>query len=346
MKKRILSVLLCLVMVLGLFPTVSFAAGSGSGATEDDPIVVSTFGDLKSVLEDNSDISMKYIKVAEGTTIDVCPEIESYSSAISVRGFKTLIVDGSVAVYGAVGSDIALDCLLSMNGAGSYLNLKGSGSLTFYGNGSGASNAVVRVDNQATLNVSGGITLTGSFNAATYGIAVWNDGGYVTIDGAQLKGRMAVSKGPWGGAVYALSGTTSIKNATLESEFVAGGTNNTDNEQGSVYVSRDATLTIEESTIKATTNNEDGYSIYLGQHNTNAVSNYLATNQKVYKLSDYTQLDANVASLKEDILISNREPSYVNLTIKDRANRTTIADLEPTDITPGGVGSIGEICGL
>lgn len=64
----------------------------------------------------------------------------------------------------------------------------------------------------------------------------------MTIDGATLKGKMATSRAPWAGAIYAVSGKTIVRNAILESEFVAGGTHYTDREQGSVYVGKDATL--------------------------------------------------------------------------------------------------------
>ena len=80
--KRILSLLLCLVMVLGLLPTVSFAEATGSGTTEDDPIVVSTFEDLKSALETSTGTSMTYIKVPEDTVINEVLRPSEYDAAI------------------------------------------------------------------------------------------------------------------------------------------------------------------------------------------------------------------------------------------------------------------------
>ncbi len=50
---RLLSVLLCLVMVLGLLPTAAFAAGT-EGASMDNPIKVTTYQQLKDALEDDS----------------------------------------------------------------------------------------------------------------------------------------------------------------------------------------------------------------------------------------------------------------------------------------------------
>ena len=85
MRKRILSILLCLVMVVGLFPTMAFAA-DGSGATTgsgtaSDPIVVTTFEELKAALEkDTLGTSMKYIKVPKGIDIEKALKTETYSA--------------------------------------------------------------------------------------------------------------------------------------------------------------------------------------------------------------------------------------------------------------------------
>ena len=46
-------------------------------------------------------------------------------------------------------------------------------------------------------------------------------------------------------------------------------------------------------------------------------------------------MDANVTSLKEDILISSREHRYVNLTFKNKQLRSSLADLTPIDYNPG-----------
>ncbi len=59
MKKRILSILLCLVMVLGLLPTAAFAAGTGSGTSESDPIVVNNYDDLKKAMTKSSKTYVK-----------------------------------------------------------------------------------------------------------------------------------------------------------------------------------------------------------------------------------------------------------------------------------------------
>ena len=66
MKKRILSLLLCLVMVLGLLPTAAFAAESGEttgSGTETDPYCVSTYAEMKRLLENRSSSNDVYIKV-------------------------------------------------------------------------------------------------------------------------------------------------------------------------------------------------------------------------------------------------------------------------------------------
>ena len=50
MKMRMLSLLLCFVMLVGLMPTTVFAK-SGTG-TQQDPVIVSTFAELKEALKE------------------------------------------------------------------------------------------------------------------------------------------------------------------------------------------------------------------------------------------------------------------------------------------------------
>ena len=197
MRKRILSILLCLVMVVGLFPTMAFAA-DGSGATSgsgtaSDPYIVTTFEELKAELEkDTVGLGMQYIKVPSGTNITKVLKLDAYASAIEIYRQKTLIVDGTVTVTGATSGRVVRS-LLHINGSGERLDIKGKGSLTFEANANGATNAVVDVENNATVNISGGVTLTGAYNLATYGIAVYNYGGTVNIDNATAVCRVTMN---------------------------------------------------------------------------------------------------------------------------------------------------------
>ena len=59
---RLLSILLCLVMVLGLLPTAAFAAGTGDG-TKGNPVVVTTYAALKSEMERSGSGNIHYIQL-------------------------------------------------------------------------------------------------------------------------------------------------------------------------------------------------------------------------------------------------------------------------------------------
>ena len=331
MRKRILSILLCLVMVVGLFPTMAFAA-DGSGATTgsgtaSDPYIVTTFEELKAELEkDTVGLGMQYIKVPSGTNIEKVLKLDAYASAIEIYRQKTLIVDGTVTVTGATSGSVVRS-LLHINGSGERLDIKGKGSLTFKANANGATNAVVDVENNATVNISGGVTLTGAYNLATYGIAVYNYGGTVNIDNATLEGKTGGFS--YGAAIYAIKGTTNIKNATLKSSVLPGASI-TKKEGGTIFIDEDATLTIENSIIHTTDGVTDGHSISLHQGNTKHISDYLGTSQKIYRQSDKVQLSADGTSLTDSVYITDDVSEKINavsLTVGPLITREMISDL-------------------
>ena len=326
MRKRILSILLCLVMVVGLFPTMAFAAG-GSG-TASNPIVVTTFEELKAELEkDTVGLGMQYIKVPNGINIEKLLKLESYNSAFNVIRQKTLIVDGTVTVIAAAGT-AAVRSMFSVHGPGNRLDIRGSGSLTFKANTNASCNAVVDVNDEGMLNVSGGVTLSGTFNTAVYGMAVYNYGGTVNIDNATLTGETAGVS--YGAAVHANGGTTNIKNATLKSSVSPGANAISRKGSGTIFVGKDASLTIENSIIHTTDGVTDGHSIYLERGNTKHIADYLGTNQKIYRQSDKVQLSADGTSLTDSVYITDDVSEKINavsLTVGPLITREMISDL-------------------
>ena len=326
MRKRILSILLCLVMVVGLFPTMAFAAG-GSG-TASNPIVVTTFEELKAALEkDTVGLGMQYIKVPNGINIEKLLKLESYNSAFNVIRQKTLIVDGTVTVIAAAGT-AAVRSMFSVHGPGNRLDIRGSGSLTFKANTNASCNAVVDVNDEGMLNVSGGVTLSGTFNTAVYGMAVYNYGGTVNIDNATLTGETAGVS--YGAAVHANGGTTNIKNATLKSSVSPGANAISRKGSGTIFVGKDASLTIENSIIHTTDGVTDGHSIYLEKGSTKHISDYLVANQKIYRQSDKVQLSADGTSLTDSVYITDDVSEKINavsLTVGPLITREMISDL-------------------
>ena len=299
--------------------------GSGTG-TESDPYIVTTFEELKAALEKDV-MEMQYIKVPGGTNIDTTLSPETYSTAIAPTRKKTLIVDGSVTVTGSATSQV-LDSLFAITGNYTCLNIKGNGTLTFSANGNNGSNAVVRVNNDATLNVSGGVTLSGKFNTAVYGMAVYNYDGTVNIDDATLTGMTGGVS--YGAAIYASGGITNIKNATLKNSVYPGANITRPVGRGTIYVGKDASLTIEDSTIYTIDGVADGYSICQQAGTTKYISDYLGTNQKIYRQSDKVLLSADVTSLTDSVYITDdisEEINTVSLTVEPLITREMISDL-------------------
>lgn len=96
MRKRILSILLCLVMVVGLFPTMAFAA-DGSGATtgrgtKSDPYCVSTYAEMKRLLQTPASYYIKVVGMDNDATNGGVPirrltagrDFQSTSAAIKI----------------------------------------------------------------------------------------------------------------------------------------------------------------------------------------------------------------------------------------------------------------------
>ena len=201
--------------------------------------------------------------------------------------------------------------------------------MTFKANTNASCNAVVDVNDEGMLNVSGGVTLSGTFNTAVYGMAVYNYGGTVNIDNATLTGETAGVS--YGAAVHANGGTTNIKNATLKSSVSPGANAISRKGSGTIFVGKDASLTIENSIIHTTDGVTDGHSIYLEKGSTKHISDYLGASQKIYKLSDDTQLSANVSSLTDSVNITDNISKVidtVSLTVNSPNERKTLSDLE------------------
>ncbi|MBQ3105915.1 MAG: hypothetical protein IJC51_00335, partial [Eggerthellaceae bacterium] len=151
----------------------------GAGKSESNPAVCRSFSDFKHAME-NPDITY----VSLGDMDEALPVFEGDApvSAIAVRGTKYLNLLGNAA-FTAPAKGGLYDCLL-MTEVGSRLSVQGSGSLAFRAAGTAASNAVIR-NVGGEVSVDGG-TLIGSYNPATYGMAIWQDFGSLEINDGRL----------------------------------------------------------------------------------------------------------------------------------------------------------------
>ena len=205
MRKRILSILLCLVMVAGLFPTMAFAA-DGSGATtgsgtKRDPYCVSTYAEMKRLLETPASYYIKVVGMDNDATNDGVPvhrliagrDFESKEPAIDIPyganhhleiatkiWFITDPMDGDKNIFGR---------LIDVE-RGSSLEITGTGSLRVEVNTLVASNAII-CNWGGELTIDGSVVLNGiqnfTSNVATRPIYI--NGGITNIKGGYIYGH-------------------------------------------------------------------------------------------------------------------------------------------------------------
>ena len=205
MRKRILSILLCLVMVVGLIPTMAFAA-DGSGATtgsgtKRDPYCVSTYAEMKRLLETPASYYIKVVGMDNDATNDGVPvhrliagrDFESKEPAIDIPyganhhleiatkiWFITDPMDGDKNIFGR---------LIDVE-RGSSLEITGTGSLRVEVNTLVATNAII-CNWGGELTIDGSVVLSGiqdfTSNVATKPIFI--NGGVTNIKGGYLYGH-------------------------------------------------------------------------------------------------------------------------------------------------------------
>ena len=205
MRKRILSILLCLVMVVGLFPTMAVAA-DGSGATtgsgtKSDPYCVSTYAEMKRLLQTQASYYIKVVGMDNDATNDGVPvhrliagrDFESKEPAIDIPSganhhleiatkiwFITDPMDGDKNIFGR---------LIDVE-RGSSLEITGTGSLRVEVNTLVATNAII-CNWGGELTIDGSVVLNGiqdfTSNVATKPIFI--HGGVTNIKGGYLYGH-------------------------------------------------------------------------------------------------------------------------------------------------------------
>lgn len=171
MKKRILSVLLCLVMVLGMLPTAAFAAEesgatTGSG-TKDDPYCVSTYDEMLRLLGNSFDYKDVYIKVVgmDGKSGERYLEYGTdYSAfaAILVMGKKHLEIPKGVRLKfiadPTADYNHRLDYFITVYPGAGELYITGEGSIHVEFNHLGK-NAII--NNEGKLTIDGDVLFNG-----------------------------------------------------------------------------------------------------------------------------------------------------------------------------------------
>jgi RNA polymerase subunit RPABC4/transcription elongation factor Spt4 len=204
MRKRILSILLCLVMVVGLFPTMASADDSGAttgSGTKSDPYCVSTYAEMKRLLQTRASYYIKVVGMDNDATNDGVPvrvlvagkDFESTEPAIDIPSganhhleiatkiwFITDPMDGNKNIFGR---------LIDVE-RGSSLEVTGTGSLRVEVNTLVATNAII-CNWGGELTIDGSVVLSGiqdfTSNVATRPIYI--NGGITNIKGGYIYGH-------------------------------------------------------------------------------------------------------------------------------------------------------------
>jgi len=245
MKKRILSILLCLCMVASLLPTMALAAGNTITPSDNtlealrNAFATAQNGDTIQLTGDITSDSgfFNYIKVNKAVTVDFSNHTIEFKAA------------GKSANYGTSLFDLV---------NGGSLTLKGGGGVTLSGDYSG----LAQVNAGGKIIVESGTYLS---TAATNGNIIVCAGGAVDIKGGALTAKSAYS-------LALVSGTANISGGTVAGDgtfalvsfsvpvTISGGTISSNYSSGSIYVTSGGSINMTGGKIE---NTDSGVALIL-----------------------------------------------------------------------------------
>ena len=330
MKKRILSILLCLCVVIGLLPTVALAAGN-------------TITPASNTLEALRDA---FNRAQNGDTIRLAEDITTSADMlpyISLNKAVTLDFNGHTIYYSAVGTGINGRSGLFYLASGGSLTLKGSGGVTLTGDYS----ALAQVNAGGKLIIESGIyTNTG----ATDGGLVTTYGGAVDIKGGTLNTKSYYS-------LALTNGTADISGGEVSSDgtfalvslgtpvTISGGTVSS-NGSGTAYVASGGSVNMTGGKIS---NTGSGVALNL-QEGTKAstISGGQVTAVGNYGIASFGELTiAGGAAIRTDSGIGLRSDGTLKVTDGSIASDSGIALANGGSLTmTGGTVSSGSSYGL
>ena len=189
MKKRVLSMLLVMLMLISTIPftyvtAIDIPGTTGDGSAEN-PFVVDNYGELKEALELESSETI-YVTLSQSSATT-----ESADATIVCVGDKVLTIEGENSFLS--NNDKACASFIEVEGS---LTVKGTGKLTFYSALKNAISAVISLkDNEdARLSIQSAVTLVGTAKSETEsrGSAVAaiyaNKGALLIADGEYIGG--------------------------------------------------------------------------------------------------------------------------------------------------------------
>ena len=351
MRKRILSILLCLVMVVGLFPTMAFAA-DGSGATtgrgtKSDPYCVSTYAEMKRLLQTRASYYIKVVGMDNNATNGDTPvrilygetDYKPMEAAISIPRNAHHHLEIATNIWFVAdptkkenGSIKNLFARLIDVETGSSLEVTGTGSLRVEVNALTATNVII-CNWGGELTIDGSVTLNGiqDFHSNVATRPIWINGGVTNIKGGYIYGHNNVTTINYGGSSAIRFGETLAEGTALN---ISGGTikqvNNSTNQGNenscALYVRDDEAA----NAIHLTGGIFEG-GIKMAEDR--PLSDLLAAGYQFYDMSASTIFDGSVSKTQKKLIVT---PTGVNPTVIDKVSlnikspneRKTLSDLE------------------
>ena len=349
MRKRILSILLCLVMVVGLFPTMAFAA-DGSGATtgsgtKSDPYCVSTYAEMKRLLQTQASY---YIKVV-GMNNDSFNEGVPIRRLIAGRDFESTKAAIDIPPYADHHLEIATDVwfiadpqdgdknifgrLIDVE-PGSSLEVTGTGSIRVEVNTLGASNAII-CNQGGELTIDGSVVLNGiqDFRSNVATRPIWIDGGVTNIKGGYIYGHNNMTSTNDEGTSAICFGRNLANGTKLN---ISGGTIKQVNNETNWRNENSCALFVQNDNDKAADAIHLTGGIFEGGMNIQTgkpLSDLLAAGYQFYDMDANAFFDGSVSKTQKKLIVT---PTGVNPTVIDKVSlnikspneRKTLSDLE------------------
>ncbi len=354
MRKRILSILLCLVMVVGLFPTMAFAA-DGSGATKgsgtkSNPYCVSTYAEMKRLLQTPASYYIKVVGMDNNSTNGDTPVRILYGETDYKPMEAAISIPRDAHHHLEIATNIWFVADPTEKENGSIKNLFGR---------------LIDVETGSSLEVTGTGSLRVEVNALTArNVIICNWGGELTIDGnVTLNGIQDFHSNVATRPIFIKGGVTNIKGG-----YIYGHNNMTiSNDGGSSAISVGETdetlaegtvLNISGGTIKQVNNetnqgNEDSCALYVRDDeaadaihltggifeggmkmaNGKPLSDLLAAGYQFYDMDANTVFDGSVSKTQKKLMVTPigvDNPTVIDkasLAVKPLNERKTLSDL-------------------
>ena len=348
MRKRILSILLCLVMVVGLIPTMAFAA-DGSGATtgsgtKSDPYCVSTYAEMKRLLQTPASYYIKVVGMDNNATNDDTPvrilygetDYKPMEAAISIPRYAHhhleiatniwFVADPTKKENGSIKNIFAR--LIDVE-SGSSLEVTGTGSLRVEVNTLTATNAII-CNWGGELTIDGSVTLNGiqDFHSNVATRPIWINGGVTNIKGGYIYGHNNVTTVNYGGSSAIRFGETLAEGTVLN---ISGGTiKQVNNETNQGNENSCALYAKVANAIHLTGGIFEG-GIKMAEDR--PLSDLLAEGYQFYDMDANAFFDGSVSKTQKKLTVT---PTGVNPTVIDKVSlnikslneRKTLSDLE------------------